>query len=330
MGETHILRVAQPLQKRPNLGGKRPTITKVIHKPKRGGNWEGSANSQGWPSRRNLGNCSQSGKRYRISAFHCNKWFVHEQCRWNLSLRCWRRNRSSFAWKSLRTCLTVQTTTQTSWRPSSLVMRHGFMAMTQKLSSSPPNERNFVLPNPQKARQVHSNVKTLLTCFFGSSGTVHHEYASQGQRINKQYYLEVQRCLQEAVCRKRPYTWEAMNWQLDHDNAPTHSTHILVIQAFLIKNTIPFVRQTPYSPDLAPCDLWLFPKLKTMLKGGDLRKLREKRWQSSITSQRVIQRGYQQLQNCREKRVNCQGKYREFSVIHGTTLLKVPCKRRIA
>jgi hypothetical protein len=23
----------------------------------------------------------------------------------------------------------------------------------------------------------------------------------------------------------------------------------------------------PYSPDLAPCDFWLFPKLKTVLKG---------------------------------------------------------------
>ena len=25
--------------------------------------------------------------------------------------------------------------------------------------------------------------------------------------------------------------------------------------------------QTPYSPDLVPCDFWLFPKLKSPLKG---------------------------------------------------------------
>jgi hypothetical protein len=25
--------------------------------------------------------------------------------------------------------------------------------------------------------------------------------------------------------------------------------------------------QLPYSPDLAPCDFWLFPKLKNALKG---------------------------------------------------------------
>ena len=27
------------------------------------------------------------------------------------------------------------------------------------------------------------------------------------------------------------------------------------------------VQQPPYSPDLAPCDVWLFPELKTTLKG---------------------------------------------------------------
>ena len=27
------------------------------------------------------------------------------------------------------------------------------------------------------------------------------------------------------------------------------------------------VPQPPYSPDLAPCDLWLFPKLKEKLRG---------------------------------------------------------------
>ena len=34
-----------------------------------------------------------------------------------------------------------------------------------------------------------------------------------------------------------------------------------MIQTFLVKN------QTPYSPDMAPCDFWLFTKLKMILKG---------------------------------------------------------------
>ena len=54
-------------------------------------------------------------------------------------------------------------------------------------------------PRPKKARQVRSNVKEMLTCFFDSRGIVHHEYAPQGQTINKQYYLEVLRRLRDAV-----------------------------------------------------------------------------------------------------------------------------------
>jgi hypothetical protein len=58
--------------------------------------------------------------------------------------------------------------------------------------------------------------------------------------------------------------WDARNWQLHHDNAPAHSSHL--IQGFLAKRAIPQVRQVPYSPDMAPCGFWLFPRLKTPLK----------------------------------------------------------------
>ena len=37
---------------------------------------------------------------------------------------------------------------------------------------------------------------------------------------------------------------------------------LAVEQTFLMKNHTPVVCQLPYSPDLAPCDFWLFPKLK--------------------------------------------------------------------
>jgi hypothetical protein len=47
--------------------------------------------------------------------------------------------------------------------------------------------------------------------------------------------------------------WDAGNWQLHHDNAPAHSSHL--IQGFLPKHGIPQVRQAPYYPDMAPCDL---------------------------------------------------------------------------
>ena len=57
----------------------------------------------------------------------------------------------------------------------------------------------------------------------------------------------------------------ADNWMLHHDKAPCH-TAISVIE-FLAKKGIPVVPQPPYSPDLSPCDFFLFPKLKFHLNG---------------------------------------------------------------
>ncbi|PNF41545.1 hypothetical protein B7P43_G12310 [Cryptotermes secundus] len=40
------------------------------------------------------------------------------------------------------------------------------------------------------------------------------------------------------------------------------------VQGFLAKHGILQVRQAPHSPDIPPCDFWLFPRLKTPLKGS--------------------------------------------------------------
>jgi len=52
---------------------------------------------------------------------------------------------------------------------------------------------------------------------------------------------------------------------LHHDNAPSHTA--LVLRDHFAKNSTHIVPQPPYSPDLAPCDFWLFPKLKRPLPG---------------------------------------------------------------
>ena len=52
---------------------------------------------------------------------------------------------------------------------------------------------------------------------------------------------------------------------MHHDNAPAHSS--LLVRNFLAKNNTVIMPQPPYSPDLAPCDFFLFPKLKRPMKG---------------------------------------------------------------
>ena len=49
---------------------------------------------------------------------------------------------------------------------------------------------------------------------------------------------------------------------------PTYSLmHHVSCRVFLAKHQITQVTQPHYNPDLAPCDSWLFPKLKSPLKG---------------------------------------------------------------
>jgi hypothetical protein len=48
--------------------------------------------------------------------------------------------------------------------------------------------------------------------------------------------------------------------QLHHDNAPSHTS--ILTQQFLAKYKMAVIPHPPYSPDLAPCDFFLFPKMK--------------------------------------------------------------------
>lgn len=120
-------------------------------------------------------------------------------------------------------------------------------------------------PRPKKARQVRSKVKVMLTVFFDAKGIVHHEYLPEGSTVNQDYYIEVLKRLRNSIRRKRPEMWESNNWLLHHDNAPAHSA--LKTREFLTKHSITLLPHPPYSTDLAPCDFFLFPKLKIPLKG---------------------------------------------------------------
>jgi transposase len=52
---------------------------------------------------------------------------------------------------------------------------------------------------------------------------------------------------------------------LHHNNAPALTS--LLIRSYLAKHHTSVVPHPPYSPDLATADFFLFPKLKTTLKG---------------------------------------------------------------
>ena len=44
---------------------------------------------------------------------------------------------------------------------------------------------------------------------------------------------------------------------------------------FLVEHQVTQMTHPPYSPDLVPCDFWLFPKLKSSLKGKRFQNINE-------------------------------------------------------
>jgi hypothetical protein len=54
-------------------------------------------------------------------------------------------------------------------------------------------------------------------------------------------------------------------WILSHGNAPAHGA--LSVKQFLAQKPITEMEHLAHPPDMAPNDLWLFPKIKFSLKG---------------------------------------------------------------
>ena len=62
-----------------------------------------------------------------------------------------------------------------------------------------------------------------------------------------------------------PELFKSGQWHFHQDNAPVHNS--ILVADYLTKMGIKTVPQPPYSPDVAPCDFRLFPKLKEKLRG---------------------------------------------------------------
>jgi transposase len=101
--------------------------------------------------------------------------------------------------------------------------------------------------------------------FFDIDDVVHHEFLHQGQTGNRWYCLEVLKRLRENVRIRRPQLWRNNSRFLHHGNAPAHAS--LLIRDFLANRNTTVLPQPSYSLDLAPADFFLFPKLKSKLKG---------------------------------------------------------------
>ena len=90
------------------------------------------------------------------------------------------------------------------------------------------------------------------------------DYLEKGETINGEYYSNELRQLREILKSKRRGKLQK-GVLLLQDNAPVHTANIATKAAHDCGFEV--LPHPPYSPDLAPSDFYLFPKLKESITG---------------------------------------------------------------
>ena len=119
---------------------------------------------------------------------------------------------------------------------------------------------------PCIAKRTISLKKILYAIFFNSSGPVVQVPCPSGHTVTGRFYKNsVLKKVKEFYNKKRPSKeWSGVH--LLHDNASSHKCE--VVKSFLASEKVKVLNHPPYSPDLSPCDFFLFPRLKKMLSGN--------------------------------------------------------------
>jgi len=103
------------------------------------------------------------------------------------------------------------------------------------------------------------------------------------------------------------------NWLLHHDNVPAHTS--LIVREFLTKINMSTVPHPAYSPDLAPCDFYVFPKMKLQLKGRRFASIEEVQAESQQVLNTLMPADFtecfQKCQNRWDRYIQAQGDYFE-------------------
>jgi len=88
----------------------------------------------------------------------------------------------------------------------------------------------------------------------------------KGKKITGEYISNILTRLDEKICEKRPGLQKGKEKIIYHqDSAPAHKS--VLAMGKLRDLHYEFLEFPPYSPDLAPSDFYLFPKLKLFLAG---------------------------------------------------------------
>ena len=128
------------------------------------------------------------------------------------------------------------------------------------------------LSQTQEGRTEQIHLQTFDDHFFDSTGMIYMHWVPTGQTVNKEYYVEVLREFRKRFRRKNQALFKLGQWHFQQDNAPVHNS--ILVTDYLTKMGIKTVPHPPYT-DLAPCDFWLFHKLKEKFRGRHYETIEE-------------------------------------------------------
>lgn len=117
---------------------------------------------------------------------------------------------------------------------------------------------------PRKFKQEPSTRKIMATVFWDRKGVLLIDFLPRGMTINAERYCDTLTKLKRAIQNRRRGLLSS-GVVLLHDNARPHTAAMTKTQ--LDKFRWELLDHPPYSPDLAPSDFHVFPKLKEYLGG---------------------------------------------------------------
>ncbi len=139
-----------------------------------------------------------------------------------------------------------------------------------KIESCEWVERGQPRLRPIKALRSASPHKVMMIIFYDSYGVLLIHFVPHGETVDSDYYVTVLNLLKDRIRHKRPGMWKGgadgvtnRDFIIHHDNA---SPHVSAKTLGFFKD-IRLLPHPQYFPDLAPCEFFMFPHIKSKLRG---------------------------------------------------------------
>jgi len=140
-------------------------------------------------------------------------------------------------------------------------MRLGFTITHQNPNSSQNSGQKPVVQRQRGQDRFHQQERSWHRC-FGMLKAFFIDYLEKVKKITGGYYSNLLTRLDEKICEKRPGLQKEKNI-FHQDNAPAHKS--VLAMGKLRDLHYELLEHPPSSPDLAPSDFYLFPKLRFFL-----------------------------------------------------------------